>query len=130
MADCTIALCSRKRRTFRLGTGSVDKDWKIYSEDTHSGPQYISKDACVNDSIINQGCVIEGNVDHSVIFGDVKIGKGAVIKDSVLLPGVIVEENAVVDHVIINNNIKIGANVIVNNDNSKVLLISEDMMEE
>ena len=113
--------------SYDLDLYGMDSDWKIYSEDTHSGPQFISKDATVKDSMINQGCVIEGNVEHSVIFGDVKIGKGAIVKDSVLLPGVVIEENAVVDHVIINNNVKISANVVVNADSPKIALISEDM---
>ena len=105
----------------------MESDWKVYSEDTHSGPQFISKDATVKDSMINQGCVIEGTVEHSVIFGDVKIGKGAIVKDSVLLPGVVIEENAVVDHVIINNDVRISANVVVNKESPKIALISENM---
>ena len=104
-----------------------DSDWKVYSEDTHSGPQFISKDASVEDSMINQGCVIEGTVKHSVIFGDVTIKKGAVITDAVLLPGVVIEENAIVNRVIINNDIRISANKVVNNDPEKIALISEDM---
>lgn len=113
--------------SYDLDLYGIDSDWKIYSEDTHSGPQFISKDASIEDSIINQGCVIEGNVKHSVIFGDVKISKGAIVKDSVILPGVVIGENAIVDHVIINNNIKISANVKVNKNNDKIALISEDM---
>ena len=105
----------------------IDSDWKIYSEDTHSGPQFISKDASVVNSMINQGCKIEGDVKHSVIFGDVKIGKGSIVKDSVLLPGVVIGENAVIDHVIINNDVKISDNSKVNEGNDTILLISEDL---
>ena len=104
-----------------------DSDWKVYSEDTHSGPQFISKDACIEDSMINQGCVIEGTVKHSVIFGDVTIKKGAVVTDAVLLPGVVIEENAVINRVIINNDVKISANIVANNDPEKIALISENM---
>ena len=77
--------------------------------------------------MINQGCVIEGTVKHSVIFGDVTIKKGAVVTDAVLLPGVLIEENAVVNRVIINNDIRISANKVVNDDSEKIALISEDM---
>ena len=48
-----------------------DSDWKVYSEDTHSGPQFISSEATIEDSMINQGCRIEGTFKHSVVFGDV-----------------------------------------------------------
>ena len=113
--------------SYDLDLYGMDSDWKIYSEDTHSGPQFISNDASVKDCLINQGCVIEGDVSHSVIFGDVKIGKGAIVKDSVLLPGVEIGTNAVVDHVIINNNVKIGDGVKVNKNKKSVALISDDM---
>ena len=106
---------------------NVESDWKVYSEDTHSGPQFISKDACIEDSLINQGCVIEGTVKHSVIFGDVKIGKGAKVIDSVVLPGVEIGENAIIDHVIVNNDIKISANAEVNKDSTTIALVSEDI---
>ena len=43
-----------------------------------------------------QGCVVQGEVKHSVLFTGVKIGAGARIIDSVLMPGVVVEEGAVV----------------------------------
>ena len=105
----------------------IELDWKVYSEDTHSGPQFISKEASVVNSMINQGCKIEGDVKHSVIFGDVKIAKGAIVKDSVLLPGVVVGENAIVDHVIVNNNVTISANSRVNKGNETIALISEDL---
>ena len=104
-----------------------DSDWKVYSEDTHSGPQFISKDACIEDSMINQGCVIEGTIKHSVIFGDVKIGKGARVIDSVVLPGVEIGENAIVDHVIVNNDIKISANAKVNAGEKTIALVSENI---
>lgn len=113
--------------SYDLDLYGMDSDWKIYSEDTHSGPQFISKTASIKNSLINQGCIIEGDVSHSVIFGDVKIGKGAIVKDSVLLPGVEVGENAIVDQVIINNNVKIGKGVKVNKNKTKIALISENM---
>lgn len=113
--------------SYDLDLYGMDSDWKIYSEDTHSCPQFISKSASIKDCLINQGCVIEGDVSHSVIFGDVKIGKGAVVKDSVLLPGVEIGKNAVIDHVIINNNVKIGEGIKVNKNKTTIALISENM---
>ncbi len=105
----------------------MESDWKVYSEDTHSGPHFISEDAQVVDSMINQGCKIEGTVIHSVVFGDVKIAKGAVVKNSVLLPGVEIGENATIDHVIINNDVKISANTNLNKGKKTIALISEDL---
>ena len=73
-----------------------DPSWKIYTEDVTALPQYISAEADVKDAYITQGCAVQGEVKHSVLFTGVKIGAGARIIDSVLMPGVVVEEGAVV----------------------------------
>ena len=104
-----------------------DPAWKIYSRNVGIQPQYVGENAKIENSLISGGTEVEGTVINSVIGSTVKIGKGAIVKDSVLLPGVVIEENAVVDHVIINNNVKISANVVVNADSPKIALISEDM---
>ena len=71
-----------------------DPSWKIYTEDVTALPQYISAEADVKDAYITQGCAVQGEVKHSVLFTGVKIGAGARIIDSVLMPGVVVEEGA------------------------------------
>ena len=53
--------------------------FKIYTEDTKSLPQYIGPDAIVKDSMINQGSLILGNVNHSIIFTGV-----VVLNDSII----------------------------------------------
>jgi glucose-1-phosphate adenylyltransferase len=77
--------------------------------------------------MINQGCVIEGNVEHSVIFGDVKIGKNTTIKNSVVLPGVEIGNNVFIENVIINNNVKISDDKKINKGKKSIALISENM---
>ncbi|MGL5977910.1 MAG: glucose-1-phosphate adenylyltransferase [Erysipelotrichaceae bacterium] len=78
-----------------------DDYWKIYTEDSVSPPHYISEEGNVTNSIINQGSIIEGNVENCILFHDVHIKRGAHVKDSVLLPGVIVEENVSVHRAIV-----------------------------
>ena len=58
-----------------------DPSWKIYTEDVTALPQYISAEADVKDAYITQGCVVQGEVKHSVLFTGVKIGAGARIID-------------------------------------------------
>jgi len=67
---------------------------KIYSEDTFSLPQYIGPKAVVKNCIISQGAEINGKVEHSVISNDVKIGHGAVVINSVVMKGAVIEEKA------------------------------------
>ena len=66
-----------------------DPTWKIYTEDATTLPQYIGPDANIRHAFVNQGCVIEGDIQNSVLFTGAKVRKGAKIIDSVLMPGVI-----------------------------------------
>lgn len=90
-----------------------DSTWKIYTEDVASLPQYVGADAEISNAFITQGCVIEGEVKNSVLFTGVKVGAGAKIFDSVLMPGAVVEENAVVTRALVADGIKIGRNARV-----------------
>ena len=103
-----------------------DPTWKIYTEDATALPQYIGPDAEINHAFVNQGCVIEGEITNSVLFTGAKVGKGAKIIDSVLMPGVVVDENAVVTRALVADNVKIGAGDVVGDAKSEhIELISK-----
>jgi glucose-1-phosphate adenylyltransferase len=63
-------------------------------------PARHSPTANVSDSIISNGCFIEGTVEHSVLSPHVRVGKGAIVRNSILWDGTVVEEGAIVDRVI------------------------------
>ena len=90
-----------------------DPSWKIYTEDVTALPQYISTEADVKDAYITQGCVVQGEVKHSVLFTGVKVGVGAKVIDSVLMPGAIVEDGAVVQRALVAGGIRIGKGAVV-----------------
>jgi len=103
-----------------------DLTWKIYTEDATTLPQYIGPDANIRHAFVNQGCVIEGDIQNSVLFTGAKVRKGAKIIDSVLMPGVEVEENAVVTRALVADNVKIGAGAVVGDAKSEhIELISK-----
>lgn len=103
-----------------------DPTWKIYTEDATTLPQYIGPDANIRHAFVNQGCVIEGDIQNSVLFTGAKVRKGAKIIDSVLMPGVEVEENAVVTRALVADNVKIGAGAVVGDAKSEhIELISK-----
>ena len=85
----------------------ADETWKIYTEDVNALPQYIGPDAEVENSYITEGCVIEGCVKNSVLGTNVKVGKGARVIDSVIMPGTVIGENANVTRCIVAENLKI-----------------------
>ena len=97
-----------------------DPAWKIYTEDTSALPQYIGPNAKVNKAFITQGCVVEGEVNHSVLFTGCKVGEGAKIIDSVLMPGVEVAAGAVVRRALVADNVKIGQDAVVGSADSEI----------
>lgn len=103
---------------------NIKKDWKIYSEDTLGKPQLIGAKASVKNSLVTQGCVVNGEVEGSVLFSNVNVGEGAKVIDSVLMPGVLVEEGAVVKKAIIDEGVVIKAGTVVNDEAKEVALVS------
>ena len=108
----------------KLDLYNIKKDWKIYSEDTLGKPQLIGAKASVKNSLVTQGCVVNGEVEGSVLFSNVNIGEGAKVIDSVLMPGVLIEEGAVVKKAIIDEGVVIKAGTVVNEEAEEVALVS------
>ena len=103
-----------------------DPTWKIYTQDIPALPQYIGPDAKINRAFITQGCIVEGEVKNSVLFTGAKVGKGAKVIDSVLMPGVEVEENAVVQRALVAEDIHIGSGACVGSaDSEHIELVSK-----
>ena len=103
-----------------------DPTWKIYTEDTPALPQYIGPNAKIDKAFITQGCVVEGEVKHSVLFTGCKLGEGAKIIDSVLMPGVEVAAGAVVQRALVADNVKIGQDAVVGSaDSENIELVSK-----
>ena len=103
-----------------------DPTWKIYTEDTPALPQYIGPNAKIDKAFITQGCVVEGEVKHSVLFTGCKAGEGAKIIDSVLMPGVEVAAGAVVQRALVADNVKIGQDAVVGSaDSENIELVSK-----
>jgi glucose-1-phosphate adenylyltransferase len=108
----------------------TDKHYfRLFSEDTNSVPQYIGKKAKVTNSIVNQGAIILGEVEGSIISNEVFIEVGAVVKDSVIMPGVTVGRNAYVNKAIVANDLELPEHSKYNEAGEKVLLIHEGVVQ-
>lgn len=90
-----------------------EDSWKIYSRNPVLPPHYIGKDAKVQDSLITEGCNVYGEIDFTVLFDGVNIGSGAVVRDSIVMPGATIEDGAVVQYAIIGENVVIGKNAVI-----------------
>jgi len=108
-----------------------DQSWRIYSVNPNQPPQYISRDAIITNSLVNEGCTIEGNVIRTVVFQGVSIGKDSVIKDSVIMPDAIIEKGCYIENAIVSSGVKITAGSVIRpKEEGEILLVSDEMLEE
>lgn len=74
---------------------------RIYTKVKDQVPTQYGNSASVSDSLVADGCVIEGTVENSIIFRGVYIAKGAVVKNSIIMQNSVIEENCDLENVII-----------------------------
>ncbi|MBS7397342.1 MAG: glucose-1-phosphate adenylyltransferase, partial [Ruminiclostridium sp.] len=87
-----------------------DSRWKIYSRNPVMPPHYASAESVIQNSLISDGCNIEGLIDFSVLFAGVTIEPGAVVRDSIIMPNTVIKKGAVVEYAIIGEDCVIGEN--------------------
>ena len=85
--------------------------WKIYTKTDNVEPQYVSSESIIEKSIIGEGAEIFGEVYHSVIGAGVTIGKGTVVKDSIIMKDTKIGDNCSIDKAIIAEDCEIGDDV-------------------
>ena len=96
----------------------ADKDFRIYSKNTARPPQFIGKDAVVDNSLISEGCKIYGTVINSVVSGGVIVEEGAIIKDSVVMEDVVVKSGAAIYTAIVDSNTVVESGAVVGKENA------------
>lgn len=82
-------------------------DWPIYTRTNDSCPTQYFETAEARKSVVSNGCLIEGSIENCVIGRGTVIKKGAVVKNSVILPGVVIGADAHVENVVVDKNAKI-----------------------
>ncbi len=96
-----------------------DKSWRIYSRNSAMPPQHVGGEAKITNSLITEGCDIEGTVENSILFSGAVVEKGAYIKDSIIMSGVTVSANATVNYSIVDENTVVGENCTVGADRTE-----------
>ncbi|MBE7084797.1 MAG: glucose-1-phosphate adenylyltransferase subunit GlgD [Clostridiales bacterium] len=80
-------------------------DRDIYTKVRDSAPSKYGEDAIVKNSLISDGCEIEGVVENSILFRGVKVEKGSVIRNSIVMQDNIIGQNTTLDCVITDKNV-------------------------
>ncbi|MBQ4600979.1 MAG: glucose-1-phosphate adenylyltransferase [Oscillospiraceae bacterium] len=90
-----------------------DERSKIYARNSALPSSYIDEDAKTVNCFIAEGSEVYGTVRHSVISTGCTIGEDALVEDSVVMPGVVIEPGAIVRHAILGENSKVCRNAVV-----------------
>lgn len=107
-----------------------DRKWRIYTRSKNLPPQYITRGSVVKNSLINEGCIVEGELNNSILFSDVHIEKGAIINNSVVLSGCVIKENAIINNTVVLEDMIVESGVVIGEkDDGKIYLVSEDGVE-
>jgi glucose-1-phosphate adenylyltransferase len=88
-------------------------EWRIYSRTAGLPPHHISPRAQVQNSMVTEGCCVEGTLDSAVLFAGVVVEHDAVVRDSILMPGAVVKAGAQVNYAIIAEDAEVGKGAVV-----------------
>lgn len=90
-----------------------DPGWRIYARTRALPPHFINGRATVQNSLVSEGCFVDGEVTDSVLFSGAVVEEGAVIRDSVIMPGAVIKKGAVVQYAIVAENAVVGERAVV-----------------
>jgi glucose-1-phosphate adenylyltransferase len=104
-----------------------DKDWRIYSVNPNQPAQFIAESAEVSESLITEGCFIEGKVHRSVLFHGVQVGSGSQIVESVIMPGATIGKDVTIYRTIVGENAEIADGVSIGRkDGGEIQVVAND----
>ena len=95
------------------GIDLYDTSWPIYARTPIRPPHVTGPEGKVSHSLVTGGCVVNGNVENSVLFHSVTVEEGADVQYSILMPGTVVKKGAKVSYAIVAENAVIEADAVV-----------------
>ena len=107
-----------------------DKDWRIYTKSRNMPAHLITEKAIVKSSLINEGCIVDGTLNHSILFPNVQIEEGAVVNNSVILSDTVIKKNAVINNAVISEHTIIEEDSIIGADDNHIYLVNNDGIEK
>jgi len=87
-----------------------DSSWVIHTRSEERPPAHIQSGAQISSSLISHGCIIKGRVERSVLSPGVVVAEGAVVRDSIVLFNTVIGAGSVVDRAILDKEVIIGKN--------------------
>lgn len=101
-----------------------DKSWRINTRQGIYTPSYVTSEAKIQNTLLDKGCLVEGEVKHSVIFSGVKIGKNSKVIDSIIMADTEIGDNVIIQKAIVANDVKVLDNTVIG-DGKDIVVIGE-----
>ncbi len=94
------------------------ESWQVRTNLDHDSvqdrpPARVGRNAVIENSLVHNGCQVDGEVSHSVLFSGVKVAEGAVVKNSVLFFDTVVNSGAVLDKTITDFDVQVGVDCVI-----------------
>ena len=103
-----------------------NENWSIFTKIKHEAPAKYALSSNVSNSLVANGCDIEGTVENSILFRGVKVRKGAVVKNSIIMQRSEIGEGAYVENTITDKEVKItDEQVVIGEKKPKVIKKAE-----
>lgn len=105
-----------------------DDNWRIFTKNYDMAPHFISKSGDVDHALLNEGCIVRGQVRCSILSTEVEIGEGSIVTDSVILPKVSIGKNCVIKKAIIMSGNVIEDGTTIGTDDGEITMLgSKDL---
>ena len=103
-------------------------DRSVFTKIKDSAPTKYGKSSIVKNSMIADGCIIEGEVENSIIFRNVKVARGAVVKNSIVMQNTVLGENCSLNCIITDKNVTIRDRKVLSGSENHPFYISKGIM--
>ncbi len=103
-------------------------DRSVFTKIRDSAPTKYGNSAIVKNSMIADGCVIEGEVENSIIFRNVKVARGAVVKNSIVMQNTVLGENCSLNCIIADKNVTIKDKRVLSGSENHPFYIGKGIM--
>lgn len=102
------------------------RNGKIYTKVKDEAPAKYNEEAEVTNSIVADGCFIEGTVENSVLFRGVTVSRGAVVRNSIIMQGSVIEPDAIVEYAILDKNVVLTRGKYLKGDADYPVVVSKN----
>ncbi len=90
-----------------------ERGWKIFARNTAEPPHFVGNNAAITNSIISEGCNVDGKISNSIIYQGVTIAKDAEVRDSIVMTNAAIGPNVRITHAIVGWDTEIGENCVI-----------------